>query len=354
MKNLNFFLQPYGSLGIPNHSRDFARALAKVTNLKLMPIVQKPAGNDSDYDLDASLKSMFGKPSHDATSLMFWYPHTYWSALGGYPKNIGYYIFEYTKIPPQFVDSMQDLDGICTASKWGAKVLSENGVRCKIHVVPGGVSSKFNSNGKKLSSDVFRFLHIGKVEERKGTDLLLSAFNKAFEGNEKIRLTLSIDNPHINGFSAESYIKSKNIFHSNIDVIHHVDDIRKLYLTHHCAVFPTKAEGIGLPITEAMACGVPTIVSYNTGITEYANDKNAILLTRLKKVPVYDPHFFPQSGLYGEWESPTEDELIEKMKWVYENYEKAKEIGDYAEKWMGENFTWDQAADKFVKEVMGD
>jgi glycosyltransferase involved in cell wall biosynthesis len=348
--DLNFIGQFYGQMGIPNHTRDFAFSLAKKTNLSILPLQN---GNKEEL---LSLKNNIKPLSVKNPTLMFWYPHMYEEMLGGFYKNIGYYIFEYTIIPKQYIDAINCLDSICTASKWGCDVLKKNGVNVPTWVVPGGVdSTKFNSKNCAREKKVFRFLHIGKYENRKGTEIMLRSFNEAFKGDESIRLTVMIDNPHIQNFSSMDYIKSLSLRYpiDNIDIIGYVDDISKIYCYHHCAVFPTKGEGIGLPIVEAMSSGLPVIVSNNSGVTEYANSDNSFLLTKLIKEPVYDKTFFPISGQFGEWFSPTIDELIVKMKYVYENYAFADKIGRQAEKWMKENYSWDIAAEKFLVNLNG-
>ena len=52
------------------------------------------------------------------------------------------------------------------------------------------------------------------------------------------------------------------------DLLCHVDAL----------VLPTRGEGWGLPVTEAMSMGLPVIVTNASGPTEYATDDNAYLL----------------------------------------------------------------------------
>lgn len=349
MSGLNFIGQFYGNMGIPNHTREFAKSLSKKLDLTIIPLSKDKDG----FDI-GSLKKNIGKPNTKNPSLCFWYPNSFDDVLGYYPVNIGYFIFEYTNIPKDFVNSINKLDVICTASDWGAKVLRDNGVIIKIKVIPGGVDGEvFNSSTKKLSDNEFRFLHIGKVENRKSTELVISSFNKAFKGNKKIILSLLIDNPHINDFVAERYLYSMQQYLEfpidNIKVFHNVKDITDMYNTHHVGVFPSKAEGIGLPIVEAMACGMPVITCLNSGITEYADKSRCILVENLVERPIYDRHFFPEKGKLGTWLEPTEDELIKKMIYCYEDFKEVEKVGLSAEKWMHENYTWDIAADKFIE-----
>jgi hypothetical protein len=352
MKSLNFFGQFFGALGIPIHSRYFAEAL--IDNLENVNLVQLLPNDNDLFGITNKIKNNFKNPNIDYENLAFWYPNTYSQIFKNdfKGKKLGYYIFEYTKIPKQFIDEINKLDGICTASKWGTEILKNNGVNIPCYVVPGGVDSNvFNSKNRKLDSQ-FKFLHIGKAENRKSTDLVIRSFLKAFQGDRNIKLSLFIDNPHINNFDAEKYVyeitKDLPYALNGIKVCHFFYDITSIYNSHHCGIFPTKAEGIGLPIVESMACGLPVITSFNTGITEYANDDNSILLKQFTDEEIYDPKFFPNKGEFGTWKSPSEEELIEKMKWIYSNYEQAKVIGFNAEKYMKEKYSWDLSAKSFV------
>ncbi len=356
-KGLNIVSQFYGHLGIPNHARDFSEALAKkLNNVKLFQLAGADQGKDPN---NKNIQHLFTKKLDPALpGLIFWYPESYLE-YSIFDKNICYFVFEYNKIPKNRIDAINQMDAVCVPSKWAKKVLIENKVFIPVYVIPGGVSQKFNSLDRdkfKKNDGIYRFLHIGKAEERKGTEILIKAFNVAFQGDKKVRLTLSIDNPHIPGFTSEEYLaqleSSLKYPIGNIDLIHYEPYIKTLYDTHDCAVFPSKAEGIGLPIVEAMASSLPVITSNNSGISEYINFQNAIILNELEEVPVYDPHFFPKKGEYGIWMSPKVSELSQKMRWVYENQDQAREIGKVAEKWMHDNYSWDLAADKFIREVL--
>jgi glycosyltransferase involved in cell wall biosynthesis len=351
---INFIGQFHGPMGIPQHAREMVVALNKIgADVSAIQIFKN---QESKVKLPKEVISSLKKKFHpDAPGVVFWYPDSY-KGFDIFSKTFGYFIFEYTKIPKQFVSLINDsgLAGLCTASEWGKKVLIDNGVTIPVHVIPGGVNTDtFNTDNKILNSKIFSFLHIGKFENRKSTYETIVAFNQASMGDPRVRLTLSIDNPHISNFSAEEYVASvtKNLtgYGNNIDVIHFVSDITQLYKTHHCAVFPTKAEGIGLPIVEAMACGIPIITSHNTGITAYANDNNAILLKKSKEEDIYDPHFFPNKGEFGTWMAPDIDELAEKMMWVLDHKDEARIIGERAAKDMKENYTWEIAANKLLE-----
>ncbi len=233
-------------------------------------------------------------------------------------------------------------------SDWAIRVLRDNGVKIKLVKCPGGVNpNKFNLSysNKWKGNSPFKFLHIGKAEARKGTKLLLNAFNKAFGvNNPNVTLTLSIDNPHIENFDADKYIAQNAQVSSSFKTIRHISDIRTLYINHHASVFPTMAEGIGLPIVESIACGLPTIATRNSGTSEYLDLTTQYTLEKTKEIPVYDPHFFKNKGEFGVWDSPTEDELIERLREVYNNYQEATERAVYSSEQLLTKYTWAQAA----------
>jgi glycosyltransferase involved in cell wall biosynthesis len=56
------------------------------------------------------------------------------------------------------------------------------------------------------------------------------------------------------------------------------EEIKQLYLSSDAFVLPTRGEGWGLPIAEAMALGLPVIVTNYSGVTEYANEFNSFLI----------------------------------------------------------------------------
>jgi glycosyltransferase involved in cell wall biosynthesis len=50
------------------------------------------------------------------------------------------------------------------------------------------------------------------------------------------------------------------------------EDLIALYQQALAFIYPSLYEGFGLPVLEAMACGVPVITSNNSSLAEIAND----------------------------------------------------------------------------------
>jgi glycosyltransferase involved in cell wall biosynthesis len=105
------------------------------------------------------------------------------------------------------------------------------------------------------------------------------------------------------------------------------------YARATAAVVPSVYEGFGLPVGEAMACGVPVISTTGGALPEVAGDA-AIL------VPPADP-----------------DALVQAMREVLDDPMRARELGMAGYRRVQAHFTWQKAAEKTIdayREVIRD
>ena len=138
--------------------------------------------------------------------------------------------------------------------------------------------------------------------------------------------------------SNRQIFKDNKIIYINPTTNH--DTLGRLYTSCDAFVFPTRAEGWGLPVCEAMACGLPTIVTGYSAITDFANNSNAYIIEHTMEDMADD---------MGQWANPDEKHLRHLMRHVYENREEAKEKGKRASEDILGNFTWDHAAKKALE-----
>ena len=113
---------------------------------------------------------------------------------------------------------------------------------------------------------------------------------------------------------------------SHIDLVGYVEyeDLPSLYQGSSMLWFPSFKEGFGLPIIEAMACGVPVITSYTSCMPEIGG--NAALYI--------NPHY-PQTITHAA------TQILENKAVALQLSEKGKERAGL--------FTWDNAAKKLVQ-----
>lgn len=115
------------------------------------------------------------------------------------------------------------------------------------------------------------FLYLGRIEHKKNTDNLIKAFQVFAHYNKKAKLVLA-------GFPGRGGAEIlKNIPPSvkkRIVVTGYVDEKTKEVLLKNalCFVFPSRYEGFGLPLLEAMHAGIPIIASQIPTSYEIAKD----------------------------------------------------------------------------------
>lgn len=149
----------------------------------------------------------------------------------------------------------------------------------KVHVVYWGVSTKvFYRNTieetskilNKLNIDSPYFFSVTSEFPRKNIPTLLKAFRKYITLGGMHKLVIVWGNPSkdlLDEYNKEIEAQ-KLMFLPNIS-----DEIlRSLYNGASCTMYPSRAEGFGLPILESFACGTPVMTCRNTCLEEVGQD----------------------------------------------------------------------------------
>ncbi|MBN2087136.1 glycosyltransferase family 4 protein [Candidatus Peregrinibacteria bacterium] len=139
----------------------------------------------------------------------------------------------------------------------------------KIHVIPLGFQSpeiKLSENDEQKIINHWSlnighyFLFIGRIEHKKNTDTLIKAFAEFSKTNPDIKLVLAGSV----GRGGEEIIKNiPDEVRDKIVITGYVHDKEKhtLYKNALCFVFPSRYEGFGIPLLEAMSYNLPIIAS---------------------------------------------------------------------------------------------
>jgi len=118
-------------------------------------------------------------------------------------------------------------------------------------------------------------------------------------------------------------------------------EMASLYSACDCLVHPFRGEGFGLPIIEAMAHGLPAIITGYGPVLDYASEETAYL------VPAREVRFAAKQ-VDGEetvdypWlVEPDIDVLRSLLRQVMEQPEQAREKGERARRYILSHFTWE-------------
>lgn len=245
---------------------------------------------------------------------------------------------EGTTLPKQCIENIKKADFLITPSLWAKETLGQYFDDRNIFVVHHGVEKEFRYVKRKFPVDrPFRFLWVGAPNERKGWGEIASLW-KFFEGRPGLELYLKTT-----GLKTEYECKGNVILDSrNLSK----NELIKLYHSSHCFIFPTRAEGFGLVLAEAMATGLPCIATNYSGVTDFFDDTVGYPLNYklgdIKATYVDGTTDITQAAF------PDVNQLAAYMIFVYKNYNKAKEKGKRASDFIHREFQWERSAQSLV------
>ena len=120
---------------------------------------------------------------------------------------------------------------------------------------------------------VHRFLHVSSGFPRKGVDVLLAAWSRAFRAGDPVRLVIkSFPNPHNDVADRLRAMRAEDPGLAPVELIDRdLDDaaLLGLYADADTAVLPTRGEGYNLPAAEALAAGLSLIVTDGGGHMDF-------------------------------------------------------------------------------------
>jgi len=158
----------------------------------------------------------------------------------------------------------------------------------KIEVVYLGKSEKFKQINNLNIIEEFKnryglkddfILYVGTIEPRKNISTLIKAYKKLVDSNSQQPIKLVIAGAK--GWKYSDIFKLIDEYKLNDDIIFpgHIPD-EELPILYNCAklfVYPSIYEGFGLPVLEAMACGVPVITSNTSSLPEIVKDAGIMI-----------------------------------------------------------------------------
>jgi hypothetical protein len=112
----------------------------------------------------------------------------------------------------------------------------------------------------------------------------------------------------------------------------------------HCYVQPSRGEGFGLQPLQAIAQGLPTVLTDAHGHREFAHLGWGISAGTSKAA--YFIH-----GDAGTWWEPAFDELCDRMLWVYDHYDDACQVAAISSQVAHLRYNWDRCANLFLDAV---
>jgi glycosyltransferase involved in cell wall biosynthesis len=237
--------------------------------------------------------------------------------LGIKPKP---YYLPHPKIVEKELKEYEEADYICLPSSFAKRTFLEKGIpENKILHIPYGVDL---SNFKQISKNdnVFRIIFVGSLSIRKGVYYLLKAYNELNLKNSELLFVGPIWDeikPILNKFDG---------FYKAIGPVPQ-KELYKYYSNSSVFVLPSIEDGFGMVINQAMSCGLPVILTENTGGYDIVRDGIDGFI-----IPIRDV-----------------EKLKEKILYLYENPEICKQMGQNAKERAKSGFSWEDYGNKIYE-----
>ena len=263
--------------------------------------------------------------------------------------------WEYGALPLDWVSRVSQVTEIWVPSEHVRRVYVDSGVPpAKVQVVPNGVDpQRFHPDAAPLrlaTSKSFKFLFVGGTIRRKGPDLVLKAFTEKFTAADDVCLVIKDfggEDVYAGQTMAEQ-IRAAQAAPNAPEILYLTDNLASeampgLYTACDCLVHPYRGEGFTLPVLEAMACGLPVIVTAGGATDDFARDDTAYRISATRQRLGYSvgPFKLARPGWLLE---PSFAELKERMRWVVEHRDEARAKGRTASEAVLRDWTWEQAA----------
>ncbi len=253
-------------------------------------------------------------------------------------------------------------------SSWNTRVLKEHGL-ANIDTFLQGVDLGLFSPKRKQDNEKFIIFSGGKLEYRKGQDIVVVAFREFVKNHPDAILATTWHNPWeesmagiVDGGMVEG-VPAKNRdgtfefpewagangispehFHDCGLVPNHL--MPKLFSQVDVAVFPNRCEGgTNLVAMEAMASGIPCVLSTNTGHLDLIDEGNCYPLLQQGEIT-------PKAGFAGtrDWGESNVAEVVEHFERIYTDRAEARRRGEQATKFM-QDWSWEKRTRHLTDQV---
>ena len=345
------------SLALVN--RECARALKQLGHNIILHSSEGPGDFDpnpsflkDNFDLNEMYKKSLdpARSSSDVTSRNMYPPRVI--DMNDRLNFLHAYAWEETGFPTEWVDDFNSyLQGITVVSAHVEKLLVDAGVKVPIAISGNGVDHWLRVKSDKnfeVNAKSFRFLHVSSCFPRKGVDVMLRAYGMAFRKADDVTLIIkTFSNPHNKIKKWLTEARDGNPDFPDVLVIEEDladSQLKALYEKCDVLVAPSRAEGFGLPLAEAMLSDISVITTAWSGQLDFCNEETSWLVDY--KFALAKTHF---DFFDSVWAEPDIDNLASVMKVVFQTPLAIRKKRSVAgKKLLLEKFRWVDVAERLV------
>ena len=199
--------------------------------------------------------------------------------------NVGCWAWELSEFPDACVRALELVDEVWTLSTFSQQAIALKApmpvlrIPCSVEAPPVAPDrEKFGLDAEDIV--FFAMCDVLSVPERKNPLGIVDAFREAFPGKERVRLLLKIGNAE---FQPDLYSRLRQAVNADPRIVLLVGylsrpELWSLTATIDCYVSLHRAEGFGLGMAEAMACGKAVIATGWSGNMDFTRAENSLLV----------------------------------------------------------------------------
>lgn len=315
--------------------------------------------------------------------------------------NIGFTMFETSRIPAIWAQECNKMDGILVPCTWNREVFEQSGVRVPIRVVPPGIDPPASrspvgatpppaallltakgpldpSQEKPVDGEsaeqtpwqtvditdyrhAYKFYSIFQWTDRKNPAGLLRSYLAEFRKTDNVCLILKTYRQSFAAEERELLLKEIAAIRDAANLPDHApvllisdllsqDQVFWLHQFGDCFVLPHRSEGVGMPHMAAMAHAKPVIATGFSGNMEFMSAENSILLPYQFR-PVTGMRWSPWYESDMMWGEPDLAALRTAMRRCYADQAHAAKLGRRGAADVLGEFSWKKCAHRFVQAV---
>jgi glycosyltransferase involved in cell wall biosynthesis len=233
---------------------------------------------------------------------------------------------QFHSFPPAYRQQLESeinlADHIFVLSSFHKRTFLEAGIdERKLIVTPLGVDNQLFHPAIRQQDGVFRVLFVGQVTQRKGISYLIQGFRMAAIPHSELILVGRLQTARQPWAEVSNIRRISAVARWELPAIYQAADV---------FVLPSLVEGFPLAALEAMACGLPVIVSKHTFGDDVVQDGIDGYVTRIRDA----------------------EAIADRLRYLYENPDR-RELMAMAARRRAEQFSWERYQDRIVAAVGG-
>ncbi|HTW94168.1 MAG TPA: glycosyltransferase family 4 protein [Tepidisphaeraceae bacterium] len=283
------------------------------------------------------------------------------------PRRVAIWVSECAQIIPQAIERGRQMDWIIASSTWNEKTLRRHGFQ-NVSLEFQGFDPTLFSPGPRagLLGDLFAIFSGGKLEYRKGQDIVIAAVREFRKRHNDVVLVFAWSNPwpetardiaaaglvdqlvlqKDGSIDFVAWLKNSGLGNTNVINLGAISNWQMPMVLREMdvALLPSRCEGAtNFVAMECIASGVPTILSANTGHLDLINMEGCYPLHKQDPVRPTTCH-----AVVDQWGESSIDEILEYLERIYRDRAESRRQamrGSEAIQWM----TWEKRFPEILK-----